>query len=278
MQESSEKNKYKLGLTLSGGGAKGFAHPGALRAIEDLGLKPEIISGTSAGALAGVLYSDGYTPEEIIQLFVGRELKEFVELQVPLTALFGTSGLHRFLKKHLRAKKFEDLHIPLKVVATNLDEGISTVFDKGPIIEAVVASCSMPIIFNPVVIDNINYVDGGVFKNFPVSIIRSNCEKLIGINVSPLVTKKYNKSIMQIAQRSYHFMSRTNTLLDRTLCDVLVEIPDLFDIKTFDLENSEKIFKIGYDQTKKALLEAVNRNVFTVLCSTEDDGQKILLP
>jgi NTE family protein len=278
MADLPDKKKYKLGLVLSGGGARGFAHPGAMKAIEDFGLKPEIISGTSAGALAGVLYADGYVPEEIIQLFVGKDFREFADIQVPVVGIFGTSGLRRFLKKHLHAKNFEDLKIPLKVVTTNLDEGKSEVFDKGLIIDAVIASCSIPIVFNPVVINGANYVDGGVFKNFPVSTIRSLCDKVVGVNVSPLVSKKYNKTILHIAERAYHYMSRTNTLLDRTLCDVLVEITDLAYFKTFDLVNSEKIFGIGYGYSQKALLEAIDRNIFTILCSTDDGNQKILLP
>jgi NTE family protein len=100
-------------------------------------------------------------------------------------------------------------------------------------------------------------VDGGIFKNFPVSTIRSLCDIIIGINVSPIVHKDYHKTIMQIAERSYHYMSRTNTLLDRTLCDILVEITDLTYFKTFDLVNSEKIFKIGYSHAKKALKESL---------------------
>ncbi|MDR2622687.1 MAG: patatin-like phospholipase family protein [Dysgonamonadaceae bacterium] len=261
MDESTEKQKYKLGLALSGGGARGFAHPGAIKAIEDFGLKPEIISGTSAGALAGALYADGYAPEEIVKLFVGKDLREFADLQMPVAAIFGMSGFRRFLKKHLHARNFEDLSIPLKVVVTNLDEGKSAVFETGPIIDAVVASCSIPIVFNPVVIDGVNYVDGGIFKNFPVSTIRSLCDTIIGVNVSPLVPKKYKKTIMQIAERSYHYMSRTNTLLDRTLCDVLVEITDLAYFKTFDLINSEKIFKIGYGYCQKALSETSKINL-----------------
>jgi len=278
MSDWKENNKYRLGLALSGGGARGFAHPGALKAIEDFGLHPEIISGTSSGAIAGVLYADGYTPEEIISLFVGKEFREFVDIQVPVVAIFGTSGFRRFLKKYIRAKNFEDLHIPVKITVTDLDEGKSVVFDKGPIIDPLIASCSIPIVFNPVVINGINYVDGGVCKNFPVSPIRSMCRKIIGVNVSPLVSKKYNKTIMHIAERSYHYMSRTNTLLDRTLCDVLVEINDLLYFKTFDLVNSEKIFKIGYDSSRQALLESIDRGVFSVLCTTEDNSQKVLLP
>ena len=260
MTALSETKKYKLGLALSGGGARGFAHPGSLKAIDDQGLKPEIIAGTSAGALAGALYSDGYAPEEIVKLFAGREFKEFAEIQVPKMAIFGTAGFRRFLKKNLRAKNFEDLSIPLKVVTTNLDLGKSVIFDKGPLIEPIVASCSIPIIFNPVVINDCSYVDGGIFMNFPVSPLRGICEKVIGVNVSPLVSRKYHRTIMSIAERSYHYMSRTNTLLDRTLCDVLIEIEDLADFKTFDLVNAEKIFRIGYDHAQEALLKYIPQN------------------
>lgn len=273
-----ENIKYQLGLALSGGGARGFAHPGALKAIEDFGLRPEIISGTSAGAIAAVFYADGYAPEEIINLFVGKDFREFVDIQVPVAAIFGMSGFRRFLKKHLRAKNFEDLNIPVKIVTTNFDEGKSVVFDQGPIIEPLVASCSIPIVFNPVVINGVNYVDGGVCKNFPVSTIRSMCSKIIGVNVSPLVPKKYSKTIMHIAERSYHYMSRSNTLLDRNLCDVPVEIIDLVYFKTFDLVKSEKIFKIGYDASRQALLESIDKSVFSVLCTTDDESYKTLLP
>jgi len=278
MNELKENKKYRLGLALSGGGARGFAHPGALKAIEDLGLRPEIISGTSSGALAAVFYADGYSPEEIVDLFVGKEFREFVEIQIPVAAIFGTAGFRRFLKKHLRAKNFEDLQIPVKILTTDFDEGKSVVFDKGPIIEPLVASCSIPIIFNPVEIDGVNYVDGGIFKNFPVSTIRSVSNKIIGVNVSPLVTKKYSKTIMHIAERSYHYMSKNNTLLDRTLCDVLVEIKDLFYFKTFDLVNSEKIFKIGYDSSRQAMMESVVAGVFSLQSVTGEGSRKILMP
>ena len=275
---NDERMKYKLGLALSGGGARGFAHPGALRAIEDFGLRPEIICGTSSGAVAGVLYADGYSPEEIMSLFVGKEFREFIDIQVPVVAIFGMSGFRRFLKKYIHTKNIEDLQIPVKIVATNLDEGKFVVFDHGPVIDPLIASCSIPIIFNPVAINGVYYVDGGVCKNFPVSPIRSACHKIIGVNVSPLVPKKYNKTIMHIAERSFHYMSRTNTLLDRTLCDVLIEINDLVYFKTFDLVKSEKIFNMGYDSSKQALTESINKGVFSVLCATDDNSQKVLLP
>src|SRR5690554_4826593 len=91
-----------LGYALSGGGAKGFAHLGSLKMLEKCGLKPDIIAGTSAGALAGVLYADGFQPDEIIELFKKKEFKEFVEFSIPKTGFLKSTGLHEFLKKNLR--------------------------------------------------------------------------------------------------------------------------------------------------------------------------------
>ncbi len=254
MDDKNRKITYKLGIALSGGGARGFAHAGAFKAIDDAGFKPDIIAGTSAGALVGALYSDGYHPQEIANLFIGSEFKKFVEWQVPKTAIFNMSGFQKFLKKHLRAKTFEELSIPLKVVATNLDEGFFTVFEKGNLIEPLMASCSIPVVFNPIKINGINYVDGGLFKNFPVSVIRENCKTVIGINVSPLVSKKHNDSIVNIAELTYHYMFRANTLQDRRLCDILIETKDVAEYKTFDLENVTKIFELGY----QTALETIN--------------------
>jgi NTE family protein len=141
----------------------------------------------------------------------------------------------------------------MKVITTNLEEGLTTVFEQGPIIDALVASCSIPVVFPPVKIGNASYMDGGIFKNFPVSIIRSECEKIIGVNVSPLVSKKSNQSIMHIAERTFHYMSRNNTLLDRNLCDILIEMKDLVDYNILDLKSAAKIFKLGYENAQKSL-------------------------
>lgn len=232
-----------------------MAHVGAIKAIEDVGLKPEVISGTSAGAIAAVLYADGYAPEEIVSFFVGKQLKEFAQIHLPTVSLFELTGFRNFLKKHLRSQTFEELNIPVRIVATNFDKGKTQVFSKGPIIKPLCASCCIPIVFAPVEIDGSYYVDGGIFKNFPVSIIREESEKVIGINVSPMAARKYNQTILSIAERSYHFMSRTNTFEDRELCDVLIEIEDLLNYKTFDLKNANNIFKIGYEHGTKALNE-----------------------
>ena len=146
---------YKLGLALSGGGAKGFAHIGVFKLLEECRLKPDIIAGTSVGALMGALFADGYTANEIKELFTGREFSEFAQLQIPKSGLFDSKRFRYFLRRHLRAKNMEELQIPLVVIATDLDHGESHEFRNGPIVEAVTASCSIPIIFSPVTINGV---------------------------------------------------------------------------------------------------------------------------
>lgn len=256
------KKLYPLGLTLSGGGAKGFAHIGVLKVLEECNILPDIISGTSAGALAGALFSDGYTTSEIVQLFTGKEFSDFAQIKFPTNGLFDSNGFRRFLKKNLRAKTFEELKIPLVVIATDLDRGTIKEFRSGPLIEPLVASCSVPIIFKPVLIDGTHYIDGGVLRNFPVSNIREECVEIIGVNVNAYTPDSYKQTIFSIAERSYHYMYRSNAIADRELCDLLIEDIDIQRFKMFDLENVQMLLDIGYKATLDALRERVlNRRI-----------------
>ena len=265
MTEKADIRPYKLGLALSGGGAKGFAHIGVFKIMEECGLKPDIIAGTSVGALMGALYADGYSAVEIRELFSGREFSDFAQIQIPKSGLFDSKRFRYFLKRHLRTRNIEDLSIPLVVVATDLDHGVSHAFRSGPIVEAVTASCSIPIIFSPVLIGGVHYVDGGLFRNFPVSTIREECERIIGVNVSPLVSPKYKQTIYNIAERSYHYMFRANAVEDKEMCDVLVETEKALSYKTFDLENVDLICRIGYEAAAKAFEKVLNENKYESL-------------
>lgn len=247
---------YFLGYALSGGGAKGFAHLGTLKVLEQYGLKPDIIAGTSAGALAGVFYADGYHPDEIVDLFRKREFREFVSLTIPRTGFLKSNGLHSFLKKNLRASRFDQLKIPFYAIATNWDEASYVVFSKGDnLIDSVAASCSVPIIFTPQMIDGIPYVDGGVLKNFPVSVIRNVCRFIVGVNVSQMIPSAEKKSIRTMVERTFNLMLNANTLLDKSLCDILIEVPGLDKVSMFDLHNQDQIMEIGYNAAADTLSE-----------------------
>lgn len=253
-----EQKKYKLGLALSGGGAKGFAHCGALKALEEFGLKPDIICGTSAGAIVGALYAAGSDPVDISRMFMGKEFSNFVKMMIPKSGFFDHSPFMDFLNQYLRVETFEKLDIPLYVMASDLDNGKSTVFTSGEIAPCVLASCCLPVIFNPVEINGTNYVDGGIFRNFPVVPIRDICDEVIGINVSPIISEDYKKNMVSIALRAYNYMFRANTFEDKRLCDYLIEVEEARQYSTFDLENIDKIVTIGYDDTVKILENKYN--------------------
>ena len=225
---------YHFGLALSGGGARGFAHVGALKVLDEMGVRPDIISGTSAGSLIGVLYADGYTPDEIIDLFSSLNFSDLAEITIPRSGFFKITRFRNFLKKVLRARYLEDLEIPVMVTATDLDQGCSKTFATGPVIDIVCASCSIPVLFSPVIIDNVHYVDGGVLRNFPVTPIRPFCDIVMGVNVNPMVAKEYKKSIIGIAERSYGFIFKSNTLADMKLCDILIQTKEIIDYNIFE--------------------------------------------
>lgn len=243
------KRKYDhyLGYALSGGGARGFAHLGVLKVLEKCGLKPDAISGTSAGALAGVFYADGYHPDEIVELFHKKEFSEFAELTIPTTGFFKSTGLHNFLKKNLRATCFEDLQIPFYVVATDWDKGAVAIFSNGDnLVDAVVASCSVPVIFHPQIIHDKPYVDGGLLKNFPVSVIRKKCKYVIGVNVTLILPPPEKNNIRRMVERTFNLMANSNTFIDKAYCDILIETKGIEKYSMFDLQNQTKIMDTGY--------------------------------
>jgi len=256
-----ESKPYKIGIALSGGGIKGLCHAGVLKALEEQGIRPDILSGVSSGAVVGALYADGYSPDEIAKLFEDISFRRMTKLQIPDGGFFKIDAFQRFLSKNLRAKTFEELKIPLRVVATNLDKGSSVVFSSGKLLEPVVASCSVPVLFSPKIIDGVRYVDGGVFKNFPVSTIRNQCEKVIGINASPMVADDYKPTIMNVAARSYHFMFKANIIHDKELCDLLIEPIDMGNYETFGVDKGREIFELGYRTTKQLLINKLDSTV-----------------
>lgn len=247
---------YFLGYALSGGGAKGFAHLGALKVLEKYGLKPDVIAGTSAGALAGVFYADGYNPDEIAELFSKKEFKEFVELTIPKSGFLKNTGLHSFLKKNLRAKRFEDLQIPFHAVATDWDRACTVTFSNGDdLVDAVVASCSIPILFTPQVIHGVSYVDGGILKNFPVTVIRKKCKNVIGVNVSLVIPSSEKNNIRKMMERTFNLMSNSNSLFDKTFCDILIETKGIEKYSMFNLQNQEAIMEAGYHYAAMVMSE-----------------------
>lgn len=242
----NEKPQYKIGLALAGGGARGFAHLGVLRALEEFGIKPDLISGTSAGSLAGAFYADGYSPKKIIELFDDVKFRELVTTAIPRNGFFKMNGLGDFLAKHLRAKTFEELKTPLRVMVSDIEKGEKVLFDQGELIPPILASCAFPIMFEPIKIGERHFVDGGLFENLPVSAIRKDCSFVIGVNISPLCPLKYERTFKYVVERSLHYLMVSNSLVDRELCDYLIESVDIGSYPLFDMSKSHEVYELGY--------------------------------
>jgi len=244
-----KKKRYDLGLALSGGGARGFAHIGALMAMEKQGVKPDVMSGVSAGAIISTLYGAGLSPRDIIECFDAYSgFTKLTKLTLPGASLFKLDKFAKIFESWLPVKNLEELTIPTVVCATDIVAGKSKGWWKGEITPRVMASCSVPIVFSPVTIDNACYIDGGVLRNLPAWAIRNVCRTLVGSNCSPLAGDySYKPSLLSITQRTYSLMSKSNTLQDILLCDVMIRHSAIAQIHTFNMSEMHKIILSGYD-------------------------------
>ncbi|MCX6325568.1 MAG: patatin-like phospholipase family protein [Bacteroidia bacterium] len=250
----SEK-QYKIGLVLSGGGARGFAHLGVMQALNEAGIYPDVISGTSAGALTGVLYADGYTPKEILELLNSGNRLDFMRPAFPREGLLQIGGIIKILKTNLRAKTFEELKIPLYVSATDLNNGKAVYFSKGDLLDPITASASIPVLFQPVIINKICYVDGGVLDNLPVWPIENKCKFLIGSFVNPVGYIEKISGLINIAERIF-MLSMSKEIVEKSKkFDLLIAPQELKNYKILDPEKAEELFSVGYNATKEKLKE-----------------------
>lgn len=245
---------YRLGVALSGGGARGFAHVGALKALEEAGMKPDVIAGVSAGAVAAVMYAAGVPLDEMLSLFTSTKFTDFARPSlIHGDGIFSLMRFKQFIEEATGIDRLENLRIPTYVGVTDLDHGEPAEFHEGPLGERVVASCSIPIVFSPVEIDGIHYVDGGVLRNLPAWIIREKCETLIGINVSPLRTFEYRKSFLDIGMRTYNLMAKANQQQDMDICDHVIITPELIHYQVFNLKDIHKAYLSGYAAAHRAI-------------------------
>ncbi len=246
--------KYKTGLILSGGGAKGFAHAGVLKALEEAAIYPDIISCVSAGAIVGAFYADGYKPDEMFEIFNQESsFFNYVKVIVPKTGLFRAKGLNENISKHLKAEKIEDLKIPLIIAATNLNKGEIVYFNKGTLIDKILASAAIPVLFDPVIINGDAYVDGGVLDNFPVSPILKECETLIGVSLNPVQEEDDFSNLFKIAERSFRLSASSEIPKKKSICDLVIEPEELAEFGMLDVSKGQEMFELGYRVTKEKL-------------------------
>jgi NTE family protein len=245
--------KYKNGLVLSGGGARGLAHLGVLKALEEKKIKVDIISGVSAGALAAAFYADGYTPEEILDLFSKKKIYDLIHITIPRMGLLKVNGIKDLLSNNLRSKYIQDLKIPIVIAATNFCEGKIEYMEQGVLVDALLASSCVPVLFEIAEIDQVPYVDGGVLDNLPITPIRKNCRKCIAVHVNPIGQQEKIKGLFQITERAFHLALSSEIVYKKSQIDLFIEPAELKNFGFLDIKKSEEIFQIGYEEAIRVI-------------------------
>ena len=266
----------KFGLVLSGGGARGLAHIGVLRALEEEGITPDIITGTSMGGMIGAPYALGYDSKAISDFIMkinpnnfmeGNNLSEFQRFTKVITAveqsmkLFTKLGfdtgekLRKAFKEATLNKDFDDLKIPFACTAVDLITGRVIVLNKGKLYEAMYATGAIAPFFEPYKKDGMLLMDGGLVDNAPVDVARDmGADKVLVIDANPLQTlvkKEKFKNAFDVGLRALEIAMDTLYLERLAQADFLIQIPLKYD--TLDFSNMEEVMKIGYQVAKESI-------------------------
>jgi NTE family protein len=241
----------KTGISLSGGGARGIAHIGVLQALEENAIYPDIISGASAGAIIGAFYASGMRPAQIFQLVRKSSLLRLFSFGIPNRGITKLTYLKSLLEKNIGPETFDDLPKPLIASISNLNTGLTEEIDSGPLYDVIMASASIPLVFQPVEINGNIYVDGGLLNNLPVNKLREMADFILGVNVMPdiEVEKGSIESTIGVATRSFQLSVIANTRPNFKFCDVLIEPEKVHPYHVFQLNKYQEIYDIGYEKT-----------------------------
>ena len=237
---------FKIGITLSGGGARGIAHIGVLQALESAGIVPEIISGCSAGAMVGALYAAGYSPRNIFSIIENKSIYSIIKMGLPDKGMMELAYFRKVLTEHIKHDDFTQLQKPFYVSVTNLNTGKDEIIGSGKLIDWVIASQSIPLVFKPQKINHQLYVDGGVLNNLPIEPIRDQCEILIGVNVNPLEYTEHLSGMRDVGFRVLNLTLNTNMASRIAQCDYMIE-PPTATYTIFDVNKAKIIYDAGYE-------------------------------
>ena len=226
--------KYKIGIALSGGGARGIAHLGVLKALEEKNLAPEVICGASAGSIAGALYADGHSPDEIFKL----------------------DGLAKLLKDYLSVERIEDLKKPFFIGCTEFNSGKQRIFSEGNLSTLVMASCSIPILFKAVEYEGKYLIDGGVVSNLPIEPLVGKCEMLIGSHVNPIDEADDLTGWMNLVDRVFSLATYNTVRAHIPKLDLFIEPKGLAKFGIFSTSNDQAMFDLGYEEALKVIEES----------------------
>lgn len=241
--------QHQLGIVLSGGGSRGLAHAGVLRALAEEGIFPDCVAGTSAGALAGALYASGRSAADTLRFFEDTNPFRWSRLALRKPGGFiDSEKIESALRRWFPDDRFEALERRLFVTATDLLSGRLEIFASGPLVRPLLASSSVPFVFTPIEVAGRLFVDGGIINNFPIEPLVGLCDVILGVYATPLSEPLVADlgSTFAVTQRAleigmFHASKRKFHHADLVICP-----PELSRFTTFDLKRHAEIAEIGY--------------------------------
>lgn len=239
----------RVALVLGGGAARGFAHVGVLRVLEEARIPVELVVGTSVGALVGALYADGYDARELEHLARDLDRDDFFDFGIA-PALFGTGlakgeRLEAWMTDHLRTLRIEQLELPFAAVATDLGDGSVVVLDRGEVARAVRASSAIPGVFEPVELGGRLLVDGGVVANLPVKVARDlGADVIVAVDVTEVSGEARPTSFVEVVMRAVTILTHEGVAESARGADVVIA-PRVGDVELLDFEAKDRAIAAG---------------------------------
>ena len=253
--ETVAKRPPRVGLALGGGAAKGFAHVGVIAVLEEAGLRPAYVVGTSAGSVVGALYASGKTGVQLQQAALQIEEVALADWMVPIVnrGLFRGEALARYVNEAVGSRLLEDMRIPFGVVATDLGNGQAVLFRRGDTGSAVRASSAVPGVFQPVRISGRDYVDGGLVAPVPVQFARQmGAELVIAVDISDAPEGQAADGTFQILLQTFNTMGKSINQHELKQADLVVR-PSLLGLRSADFSARLK----AIDSGRSAMLAAM---------------------
>ncbi|MDP2363969.1 MAG: patatin-like phospholipase family protein [Ignavibacteria bacterium] len=279
-----DSNSPTIGIAFGAGGARGIAHLLMIEALDELGVKPSIISGSSIGAVVGAFYAAGFTSKEMREIlnqlinpksdsvFDFLLKSDIVKLFTMFDPQFIRSGFikgekfQNYMRSHLKVSRFEELKIPLKIVATDYWKKEAVVFEKGDLIQPIKASYSLPGLFTPVKIKNRILIDGGAVNPLPFDLLMDKCDITIAIDVTAFKAQNESEIPPTFDSVFTTYQTMQNSIIKERLKFLKPDIyirPEIYDVRVFDFGKADLIFKQAQsakDELKRKLDALFNKD------------------
>lgn len=213
----------RVGLALGGGAARGFAHIGVLQVLEEQGIRPDLVVGTSAGSLVAALYASGHTPNELERLAMALDESSITDWVFPGRSLMRGEALARFVRQNTGGKSIEGMRLPLGIVAADLQSGQAVLFRQGDVGTAVRASSAVPAVFEPVRVGGREYIDGGAVSPIPVRHARQmGADVVIAVDISAIPQGQRTKGAVDILLQTFNIMGHAISQHELADADVVM--------------------------------------------------------